>query len=56
VQGPTLRAFCNEQELAALHDPSIGIGQVAIGVYGPAPDKCAHRALVRWLEMREVIA
>jgi hypothetical protein len=56
VQGPTLQALVNEQEVAAVHDPSLGIGGIAIGLGTLASDKSAKRALFRWFEIREVMA
>lgn len=56
VQGPTLQALCNGQEIAAVHDAALGIGGIAIGIGTLASDKLPRRALFRWLEIREVTA
>lgn len=56
VQGPTLQALCNDQELCSVHDAALGIGGIAIGIGTLASDKLPRRALFRWLEIREVTA
>jgi hypothetical protein len=56
LQGPTLQALCNDQELGTVHDAALGIGGIAIGIGTLASDKLPRRALFRWLEIREVMA
>jgi len=54
AQGPTFEAWANGVQLCSLHDATLGIGGVALGVGAFNSDKARKQALFRWLEIREV--
>ena len=59
VQGPTLEGWVNGQRIGAVHDPTLGIGGVALAVgtvHNASETRPQQRALVRWFEVREVMA
>lgn len=56
LQGPTLEARINDQQVGTFHDAVLGIGAAGLRISAKPAVTTPSRATVQWFEMRQVAA